>query len=378
MMHVTPRRTLRAVLLTGVMALAACGPEAGKAKTAEDAGTTAQPGDPATQAAAQPEAMASETKTFRDWFAVCDNGNDCMAFGPAAENGTGWVRVHMPPGPDARPDVMAGFWPDDGEFGKSPVRVQIDGRSFATAPFQDGDQDAVLSDPAAAVTALVAGRSMTLGLGSETQAMNLNGATAALLWIDERQGRLDTVTALVRKGARPATAVPLAPRLPLVAPAPEMPRDQIGEIGPTLPASIEAMAEAKACRADTAHFEGIQKEVQSARLDASTELWGMPCYVGAYNTGTRYFLTGPGGVRPRVLSFRGTGEAEDILTNAEYSPHTRTIGQFAKGRGLGDCGVASTWTWTGRAFVLSEESVMGECWGANADRWPTTWRSRRE
>ena len=378
MMQATPHRTLRAVLLTGVMALAACGPEAGKAKTADDAGATAQPEAPAAQAAAQPAAMASETKTFRDWFAVCDNGNDCMAFGPAAENGTGWVRVHMPPGPDARPDVMAGFWPDDGEFGKSPVRVQIDGRSFATAPFQDGDQDAVLSDPAAAVAALVAGRSMTLGLGSETQAMNLNGATAALLWIDERQGRLDTVTALVRRGAKPATAVPPAPRLPLVAPAPEMPRDQIGEIGPTLPATIEAMAEAKACRADTAHFEGIQKEVQSARLDASTELWGMPCYVGAYNTGTRYFLTGPGGARPRVLSFRGTGEAEDILTNAEYSPHTRTIGQFAKGRGLGDCGVASTWTWTGRAFVLSEESVMGECWGANADRWPTTWRSRRE
>lgn len=370
-----PGRSLAAALSLSLVALAGCG-ENGEAATASTSSEKDGPAEGVAAAASSGPAMASETKTFRDWFAVCDNGNDCMAFGPAADNGTGWVRVHMPPGPEARPDVMAGFWPDEGEFGKAPVRVMIDGRSFATAPFQDGDQDAVLSDPAAAVAALVAGRAMTLSLGSETQAMNLSGASAALLWIDERQGRLDTVTALVRRGAKPASAVPAAPPLPRVTPAPEMARDQIGEIGQTLPASIEAMAEAKECRADTAHFEGIQKEVQSARLDASTELWGMPCYVGAYNTGARYFLTGPGGARPRVLSFNGTGEAEDILTNAEYSPHTRTLTQFAKGRGLGDCGVASTWTWTGRAFVLSEESVMGECWGANADRWPTTWRSQ--
>ena len=185
--------------VVGALAAAGCGPDREKAgDAAHPDGGAAQagtPDDPAQEPAATTAGMPSETKTFRDWFAVCDNGNDCMAFGPAAENGTGWVRVHMPPGPDARPDVMAGFWPDDGEFGKAPVRIMIDGRSFATAPFQDGDQDAVLSDPAAAVTALAAGRSMTLGLGSETQAMNLNGASAALLWIDERQGRLDTVTA---------------------------------------------------------------------------------------------------------------------------------------------------------------------------------------
>lgn len=158
--------------------------------------------------------------------------------------------------------------------------------------------------------------------------------------------------------------------------APAVSQAGYGDSGQTLPASIEAMAEAKACRADTAASPGIQREVRSARLNASTELWGLPCYVGAYNTGVRYFLSGPDGADPRLLSLAGTGEAEDILINAEYSPDTAALTQFAKGRGLGDCGVASTWTWTGRDFVLTQERVMGECWGVGADRWPTTWRSR--
>jgi hypothetical protein len=208
--------------------------------------------------------------------------------------------------------------------------------------------------------------------------MNLSGASAALLWIDERQGRLDTVTALVRKGSKPASAVRAIPVLPGVAAAPAVSQTGFGDTGQTLPAAVEATTEAKQCRADTDFSPEIQKEVQSARLDASTELWGVPCFVGAYNFGTRYFLTGPGGSNPRLASFKGTGEPEDVLTNAGYSAETRTLSQFAKGRGIGDCGVATTWTWTGREFTLTEESVMGECWGAGAERWPTTWRSRSE
>lgn len=361
-----------AAVLGLATALAACQPD-----TVQEASQQATPDDQATVGKAV-TVIASETRTFRDWFAVCDNGNDCMAFGPAAEGGTGWVRVHLPAGPDARPDVMAGFWPGSGAFGKTPIRVAIDGRSLATAPWQAEDQDIVLSDPTAAVGALVAGRAMTLSLGSETQAMNLNGASAALLWIDERQGRLDTVTALVRKGAGPASTVPAAPILPQIKAAPAVSQAGFGDRGQTLPATIEAMTEAKECLADTGFSPVIQREVQSARLDAATELWAMPCFIGAYNLGTRWFLTGTDGADPRVVSFQGTGEAETTLTNAEYSPTTRTLSQFAKGRGLGDCGVATTWTWTGRAFVLTDESVMGECWGANADRWPSTWRSRSE
>ena len=371
MMHVAPRRTLKSALLTCVIALASCGPEAGQAK-----GESGESGAPGAASAAPSVAMASETRTFRDWFAVCDNGNDCMAFGPAAgEGATGWVRVHMPPGPDGRPDVMAGFWPGGGEFGQGAVTVAVDGRNLPVVPWQADDQDVVLAEPAAAVAALVAGRSMTLGAGGETQAMNLNGATAALLWIDERQGRLNTVTALVRKGDGPASAVPQPPALPLVVAAPAVSQANL-PTDPSVAAGLAGRSDVAGCK-DAWNPVSFEEGLTRARLDDRTELWGVACGAGAYNFMTRYFLTGPNGADPRPLELRGgSGEAQEELVNSGYDPATRTLSQFAKARGIGDCGVAATWTWTGRAFVLTEESVMGECWGVGTDRWPMTWRSR--
>ena len=115
----------------------------------------------------------------------------------------------------------------------------------------------------------------------------------------------------------------------------------------------------------------------SARLGASTELWAVPCFLGAYNIGHEWFLTGPGGAdpRPAVLVSAG-GEATGSTINGGYSAETRTISAFAKGRGLGDCGKASTWTWAGHAFVLTTESEMQDCQGVPAGVWPTTWRTQ--
>ncbi|WP_217591550.1 DUF1176 domain-containing protein, partial [Burkholderia sp. GbtcB21] len=49
----------------------------------------------------------------------------------------------------------------------------------------------------------------------------LSGLNAALLLNDDTQGRVGTVTALLRPGNRPAPSVPAAPALPpAVVPAP--------------------------------------------------------------------------------------------------------------------------------------------------------------
>lgn len=372
---------LSALAMVAVL-IAACGQDVGAGSPDSQSltvnGSPAGSQGPGSTGAPDPSGtlQSSETRTFREWFAVCDNGNDCMAFGKAAADGVGWVRVHMPAGPEARPQVMAGFWPSQGDPATAPTVVMIDGRRMAAVEPRSEEPDVILANPTAAVAALTAGRQMTLSLGSEVQPMELSGATAALLWIDERQGRLDTVTALVRRGTRPASAVPAAPSLPTVTAAPPISQAGYGLTAQRLPATIETLPETRECRADTEFSPEIQKEIQSARLDARTELWGVPCFAGAYNFGTRYFLSGLNGSGPRALTFSGTGDPRDILTNAGYSPETRTLSQFAKGRGLGDCGVTSSWIWTGQAFVLSQESVMVNCWGAMPDRWPSTWRTR--
>ncbi len=367
---------MRMILAACAAVLAACGAEPGVAKNSP----TARGSGPA-EATAR---VQPADRTFRDWLVGCDNGNDCVAFGGPTEGGIGWIRVALSAGGAARPTVIAGMWPPEGpQDAAAPLQLEIDGRAFTLAlddPSDTGTGKVAPAEVDAVLRALGAARSLRMVMGSESVVLSPNGATAALLWIDERQGRLNTTTALARRGDRPASTVPAAPALPVITPAPAA--DQTGmtgaDGGAALPAAFRNLASVKECRENLDWNPELFKAVTTDRLDADTELWGVPCDAGAYNLSLRYYITGPGGSAPRALSFQATegGELQDVLTNPEYDPDARTLRQFAKGRGIGDCGTFQKWTWTGREFVLSEEFGMGECWGVPFDLWPSRWRTR--
>lgn len=361
---------MRVIALTAVATLmASCG-DGQQAVAGPTGGTAAQPAGRADQVSGQ--------QKFRDWLAVCDNVGTCNALGPASE-GTGWVRISMAAGPEARPEVAVGFWPDSGADMTDIVTVTVDGEAFE-ARQETGDSAppaaVVPSDRAAALTqAMAQGTSMSLRSGEEAVSMSLTGAAAALLWIDERQGRLNTTVALMRKGSRPASSVPAAPAPPRIEPAPGVSQAGYGDQdGQTLPAAIEALPAVVQCRADTAHNPDMQAVISSARLDANTVLWSVPCGSGAYNSADAWFTATPQGTNPRQILFpRASGEPYDLLTNAGYDPTTREMHAFNKGRGLGDCGLADSWTWTAQGFVLKASSEMSECWATPMEYWPTNW-----
>ncbi|MBU1348126.1 MAG: DUF1176 domain-containing protein [Alphaproteobacteria bacterium] len=353
--------------LAAAMLLAACGnggaDDAGAAKAATPSGGVIQASGEAGD------------RTFRDWYAVCDNANTCYAFGHATE-GTGWVRVSIPAGPDAHPSVVVGVWPQ-GEIVR-PVSARVDGRTFAGTIVADDAADEfpiatiAPADARRLIDAMTQGQAMAIVAGAETVPISLSGAAASMLWIDERQGRLDTTTALMRGGPRPASQVPAAPEIPRVVAAPSVSQAGYGDQeGQTLPASIEALPAAIACRAETAFNPDLQKVISSARLNANTVMWSVPCGAGAYNFANAYFTTDPQGANPRRVVFPTQGEPEDLLVNAAYDPATRVIDAFNKGRGLGDCGYAGRWTWTGRGFAQKSSSGMSECWGVPSEYWPT-------
>lgn len=351
------------------MALTACGQGDQKAVAAAPVAGQAA----AVETAAPAPAAASESRDFRDWRVTCDNGGRCMAWSGMGTGG--WLAVRLDAGPDARPEILM----DMSQISGVPIRLVIDGRSQTLiAPTED---EVGFRVPAAQVPAtlarLAAASEIKLVAPELDGEISASGASAAMLWLDERQGRLGTTTALIRRGDRPASTVPAAPALPAVVAAPAVSQTGFGDEGQTLPAALEALPAVKACRAETSFNEDISKAVMSARLDASTELWAVPCFSGAYNMGHDWYVTGPGGRNPRgaALSVED-GEVSNGTVNGGYNPDTRTIEAFSKGRGLGDCGMASTWTWTGRAFVLTREAAMDDCEGIPADFWPTTWRTR--
>ena len=383
---------MRVLILAAAAAvsLSACGREAADKTTAPGA-LAPSPATSNGSAAAPAATVIPETREFRDWRVACDNGNACVAWG-GSDNG--WIRIAIDAGPDARPSVTAGSWAL-GDVGKSPdtLRLKIDGRDYAMlgSAADAANAEATAERARRILAVLPASRTLALSSGAQTADLPTAGISAALLWIDERQGRLDTTTALLRRGNRPASAVPAAPALPRVVPATAV--SQAGFEGASnpleddprglkVPAALEALGEVKTCRAEG--NETLNAAVLAARLDASTVLWGIPCGSGAYNATYVLYLARPDGtgVRPAELPERTRRTEGDIggqdqwLVNPTYDAGNRTLTVFPRGRGLGDCGTITTWTWTTSGFALSEERSMGDCWGMSTDVWPTLWRTR--
>lgn len=345
------------------------------------------------EAAAGP-AVRPETRSFREWYAACDNGNTCVAY--TGTDSGGWLMVRQAAGPGSAPEVLVGGspFPDEGTDGILSLSLDGERQTLSAGSSETGSQ--VVPDDAVRDTLrrLASARALAVGTGEADTALPTAGASAALLWIDERQGRLDTTTALIRRGDRPASTVPPAPLLPRVVPAAAIdqgefarasdPGEQGAEADLTLPATIEALPEVKQCRADTAFNAWLQKAVLAARLTPDTELWGVPCDAGAYNAMYDFYLSGPGGANPRKAEFPGWEPRErmegdiagDGLVNPVFDARTSTLRHFPRARGIGDCGTIQSWAWTGRAFVLTSESAMGNCWGMPASLWPTIWRTR--
>lgn len=370
----TPRRLRFAASVALLpLALIACkGGDGAKAKEAPAAPAPAEAAAeaPVAKVAANP---ASVTREFRDWTATCDNTNHCAAFGPGA-NQMGFVMVSLAPGPDARPVVHMGGWSlQDGE---GSVYAEIDGHRYAgenTKMDEEGDVIAFARPSAQLIHDLGNGAAMSIRRGDKQMKVSLGGAAAAFLWIDERQGRLDTPTALIRRGDRPASSVPAAPAAPRVSVAAAVSQD--GLVQDDLSPSLLAHPRVMECLATSRRGERFEPDVVVARLASDKLLWSVPCGEGAYNFTQVYFITHADGTAPQPVVFPTATGRDDELVNSRYEPKTRTLFAFGRGRGIGDCGRMGTWAWTGERFALLDEKSMPSCTAVPQELWPTTWRA---
>jgi hypothetical protein len=219
--------------------------------------------------------------------------------------------------------------------------------------------------------ALLSARGAALldGKGKRLAALSPNGASAALLYMDERRGRIGTVSALVRPGAKPVSAVPQPPALPVIQqpPATRKPARTLS------PARVRQLLGQEATRCEYAN----ELSLEGGRLDAQHSLVvaSHPCGNGAYNFIFSAWVIGENGqVRPaRFDAIGGMGEDPGSLVNADWDAQRRRLGTYGKGRGLGDCGRIRSFAWDGNRFRLVEQSEMGECRGSTD--YITTWRA---
>ncbi|MBO9713037.1 DUF1176 domain-containing protein [Sphingomonas sp.] len=318
-------------------------------------------------------------KVFGDWVVACDNvkrcemtsllpGDEAMpeADDPAGDSSLSVVREAGP----------AGGW--SVEFSTRPyagkASATIDGVAIASGTAREGLVDFSGADAAKLVAAMTNGKEAGLkdASGKPIARISLSGSSASLRFIDAAQGRAGSVTAAVAKGARPATAVPAAAVLPVVKRA--MPSGKVESVSKTLRAAMDKLGD---CAGVYEGGEGDPPEVETHALGGGKTLALLPCGSGAYNFSTVPFIVSGGHATvARFDVLGGESEAEGIamLTNAGWDTKTATLSSYDKGRGIGDCGTAEDYVWTGEMFVLVEARSMPECRGSV--NWLTTFRAK--
>lgn len=194
--------------------------------------------------------------------------------------------------------------------------------------------------------------------GAETAEFSLAGLTAALIWIDEQQGRLGS--------ERVAEAPPVG--LDRSGSAPPA-----GDVPPALMAQRAADTE---CQPMADLVNGAEIEIDPALTD-SAKLYILPCWGAAYNFAWKAYVEYVEGEYATVALPEFTPAtgwtATTHLVNYSYDPETKTITTFNKGRGLGDCGTAGTWRWHEFGFRLIEFAAKDDCDGLEGE-FPVVYR----
>jgi hypothetical protein len=338
------------------------------------------------------------TQSYRDWSVTCDNIKTCVAFSLSSQSeggrgvratglspdiSDGWLMIERAAGPNtvAKVRLSAPSLAETPVLAGSFVRLlATDGSNIPMGQFpviatRDGG---VQIAPAAVRSFIGMARSAShLVFVPRPSArpdfvVSLSGLVASVRSIDAQQSRTNTVTALIDVGRINADRVPAAPALPVITAQAFSKRANA-----TPPAELLTLRNSD-CE-DVERLGDNIGRIEAYDVGSSRTLWAVPCGTGAYNTWSRYYIQSrSGSLRPVRFEGSQNRDDEDVfgLMNPSVVPTRGTVTVFSKGRGLGDCGEAATYAWTGEAFVVAQFNEMVPCGGIVSTYWPSVQTSR--
>ena len=333
-------------------------------------------------------------RQFKDWVVACDNTARCEARG-ANEISPLMLRLIAEAGPAGALSLTleSGVPIDVATLRVDGRPLALDAHHWTLSSEQDGMQTLDSQSPDHVRTLLKTlrnGHELTFGDGERQRGVPLDGLSASLLLIDETQGRLGNVTALLRGGGKPASQVPAAPGLPpAVKPAPPLPPlddDTRERLIGTVRQAQSALLEKEECYRPAEDDSADNNLDTAVALTPREALVLIECWRGAYQSSHLAFRTPmarPADARRLVLPpmpmapspDNGRQVAWDAFTNAGYNNDESMLYHFARGRGMADCGQSASWVFDGRDFQLAHWNYLGDCRGGNPGDWPALWRS---
>lgn len=191
--------------------------------------------------------------------------------------------------------------------------------------------------------------------------ISAQGATAVMLKMDEFQQRLNTPTALVRKGTsdKPILTPQPVPTIKLVNPLKQNPTwvaEQIEESNPRY-APLLSLLKSQTTEDECFSLGRESNAITVQQISAERKLIGSLCIMGAYNLSSFYVIT-------------DLAEKQVFWRSSDYVDFDEGIldGSY-KMRGIGDCWLRREAVWNGEKFIKSTEFSTGQCRDFTGGAW---------
>lgn len=289
----------------------------------------------------------------KDWEVACDNTRRCEAAGFQTDESESapvslWLGREAGAGAGVEAKLIV-VTPDDKDAG--PLTITVGklalGGLKSEAPL-------TTEQVARLMPQLLNAESAKVSDGKHQWLLSLAGLKAVLLKIDDLQGRVGTVTALVKPGTRPASAV-LPPLAPPTVRAQALPPAQKGD-DKLLAAIVKTIGPA-ACGAD---LQDSNADQSIHRLPGGKVLLVLECERAAYQSSYGLWIArDKPPYDPKPLDPPGM-EGGGVM-NASFEDGK--LNSYAKGRGIFDCGGFWNWLWTAQGFQLVDMSQSNMCRG---------------
>lgn len=300
---------------------------------------------------------------FKDWEVACDNVRRCQAVGYQPEGGlegVDWepaaILLTREAGPNTPVEIKV-ILPDPdsikpGSAGKWTVQMG-DVRVLGVV----SEQPLAVKSAQSLLSWFAKADYIKVSRGQDVRQVSLAGSNAALLKMDDVQGRVGTPGALIRKGDKPESGV--LPPLP----TPELrskPLMTSTKADAALAKPILAAVKKRECWSDLP--KDPEAEPSLIRVSTTEVMVTRLCWRGAYQGGSAAWLANAAAPHnPVPIAFPGV-DGLDMETPSELNIHPDgTAFSAMKGRGMGDCWETNEWAWTGQRFELAKSEASGMC-----------------
>ncbi len=323
------------------------------------------------------QAFTGFSWSHKDWEIACDNTGTCRAAGYQSDGDDKAVSILLTRKAGPNTPVIGEAILGSYDVENTPIKFQFfkNGKNLGWVldPVPGRDASRLRPEQVQAILANLAKETqLEFRVDGQTWTVSDQGLRAVLLKMDEFQGRLNTPGALVRKGSKLESTIPMSrpvsvvqiPKLSAVGMklAPTDAAQLAAELRGTLGPEDECMGLEPEMDEEGAVDEKVSKETFEAKLrtfapnfgfdplDDRRVLVSVDCWRAAYNAGSGVW----------VISRQKPWKPE-LVTLSATDVGQGEVSESHKGRGLGDCWGQESWAWNGHTMVATGAGSTGMC-----------------